>query len=263
MELDYAKPGGKPPLKVRAKDFSRQFFEGARLPWEGLRFLLRHRGLWHYALLPMVINLLVTLTILLSVVAVGVEVAIWFHGWGYFAGSTSGRVQEVLLDVVLFAALLGMAAGSYLLLGGILSSWFNERLARQVEILLGVPAAELNEAPLKEQMLDALRGFLTIAVTTLGCFLLGCVPLVGIVAGVISFYIDFFVFGYEYFEIPLSLRGVRRKEKRAMARQHRPRVLGLGAAVFLMNMVPIVGSVFLTTAAVGAVLLHRRIREFA
>ncbi|HVT79746.1 MAG TPA: EI24 domain-containing protein [Phycisphaerae bacterium] len=261
MELEHATAPDKAPLKARAKEFLRLFLEGARLPWQGLQFLLRHRSLWHYAILPMVINLLITLSILLAVGILGVRMAMWFHHWPHFAGSVGGRIQETLLDIVLFATLLGVAAGSFLLLGGILSSFFNERLARQVEILLGTPASELAEAPLRQQALDALRGFLTVAATAAGCFVLGCIPLVGIAAGIIAFYIDFFVFGYEYFEIPLSLRGLRRKEKRALARRHRPRVLGLGAIVFLMNMVPLAGSVFLTTAAVGAVLLHKRLRE--
>ncbi len=39
--------------------------------------------------------------------------------------------------------------------------------------------------------------------------------------------------------------------------------IGLGAAVFLFEFIPVVGAVFLTTAAVGGVLLQRRIQPSA
>jgi hypothetical protein len=51
---------------------------------------------------------------------------------------------------------------------------------------------------------------------------------------------------------------------RYLATPHDPglwRQLGLGAVAFVMNLVPIVGSVLLTTTTVGAVLLCHRLRD--
>jgi uncharacterized protein involved in cysteine biosynthesis len=261
MELEQARPAAKPPLKAGARVFLNQFFEGVRVPLNGLRFLLRHRALLGYAILPLLINLTVTLMVLAAVGGIGVWTAMWFHDLPYFAANGWGRTQEVFADIALFAALLGMAAGGYLLLGGILSSFFNERLAQQTEIVLGDAPAQIAVAPFAQHVADGLRAFLVVMLTTAGCFTLGCIPGVGFVVGAVSLCIDWFIFGYEFFEMPLTLRGMRRTEKRAFAREHRPRVLGMGAAVFLMNMIPLVGGVFLTTAAVGAVLLHRKLKE--
>ena len=65
--------------------------------------------------------------------------------------------------------------------------------------------------------------------------------------------------GFEYFDYLLSLRGLRRSEKLAFARRRRPFTLGLGTSVAVLAFVPIINAVFLTTAVVGAVLLHKRL----
>jgi hypothetical protein len=58
--------------------------------------------------------------------------------------------------------------------------------------------------------------------------------------------------------IPRSLRGERRIAQFRYARGISRQTVGLGAAAFLFQFVPIIGAVFLTSAVVGAVLLHRR-----
>jgi uncharacterized protein involved in cysteine biosynthesis len=54
---------------------------------------------------------------------------------------------------------------------------------------------------------------------------------------------------------------MRRREKLQFARRHHAHVLGLGTAMALVTLVPIVNAVLLTTAVTGAVLLHRRLAE--
>ena len=88
------------------------------------------------------------------------------------------------------------------------------------------------------------------------------VPGIGSVLGVAgSLYYDWLLFGEEYFDYPLALRGKRRQEKKDFIRRNRDYAMGLGAAVFLANFIPLVGSVLLATAVVGAVLLHRRLES--
>ena len=116
--------------------------------------------------------------------------------------------------------------------------------------------------PFRYQVIDGIVDFAIVAGTATGCFVLGCIPVVGfILGGAISLYVDCYVFGEDYLDYPLALRGLRHAEKRAFCNRHRPQVLGLGATVLLMNFVPLAGSIFLTTAAAGSVLLHRRLRE--
>lgn len=237
------------------------FLTGLRAPIEGFSFLVRRPKLWHYAVLPITINIVLTVLLLVGLTWAAYEFLQYMHTWPRFAGWW-GRTQEFFVALGVIAVTLSLIAGSYILVGGILMAWFNERLAKQVEMALGTPASELTELPLKYQAIDAVINFSKVMFTAAVCFLIGCIPFVGfIIGGAISFYVDCFIFGYDYLDYPLALRGMRRADKRAFARRHRPQTLGLGATVLLMNFIPIVGSVFLTTAAAGAVLLHRRLRE--
>lgn len=237
------------------------YFQGLRTPLEGLRFLVRRPALWHYAMLPLLINIAITLLLFFGLGYACYQFLLYMHTWPAFSTPWWGRIAEFFSAIVVIAATLSLIVASYLLLGGILCGWFNERLARQVELAIGTPASHMIEVPFKYQVIDSLLDFSKVALTAAACFLIGCIPLIGLLGTAISFYIDCFIFGYDYLDYPLALRGMRRREKRAFARKHRPQVLGLGTTVFLMNFIPIFGSVFLTTAAAGAVLLHKRLRD--
>ncbi len=76
-----------------------------------------------------------------------------------------------------------------------------------------------------------------------------------------SYYFTCFALGREYWDYPLSLRGLRRKEKHLFANQHKMHTLGLGTAVIILLLIPIVNAVLLTTAVTGAVLLQRKISD--
>lgn len=256
-------PAVVPPHDIsraeRRRQFRRDFLEGFATLVAGFRYLRKRPALWHYALLPIAINILITLVIFAGLLVGTWYFLMWMHTWTYFAAGWWGRAQEALAIIVTIIAAFALAAGTYLLLQGILVSYFNERLAMRVELDLGTPASLLTDVPFKYQVLDGIADFLVITLTAAGCILLGCIPVLGtIVGGAVNLYVDCFVFGYDYFEIPLALRGQRRADKRACAKRHRGHVLGLGASVLLMNLIPIVGSIFLTTAAAGAVLLHRK-----
>jgi len=74
-----------------------------------------------------------------------------------------------------------------------------------------------------------------------------------------SLYFDCYLLGRDYLGFPMSLRGMRREEQRAFSARHRWHTLGLGASVLLFTLVPVLGSILLTTAAAGAVLLNRQL----
>ena len=92
------------------------------------------------------------------------------------------------------------------------------------------------------------------------CLGVQLVPVVGTMAGLCgSYYFTCATLGFEYFDFPMALRGMRRREKLAFVRRHRACTLGLGTVVMAMAMLPILNALFLTTAVIGAVLLHRRL----
>jgi CysZ protein len=251
-----------PPL---AATWQGRFRQGAAAPWEGLRFLNARRGLWKYAAAPIAANLLITALVLAFVVASAVGSISALRPWlAGVTGDWPGPARwatELIVAVLLLIVLLGIAFVLWKVLTGVLCGYFYERLAKRVEEELGVAPGELRDLSLGYQVVDTCVDLAALLAIHATFFFVGLLPLVGAplaLAGDFSF--TWFLFGADYFDYPLALRGWRRGEKRRFCREHLPHTLGLGSVVFLMQLVPVVGAVFLTTAVVGAVLLHRRLK---
>jgi uncharacterized protein involved in cysteine biosynthesis len=125
---------------------------------------------------------------------------------------------------------------------------------------LGTSSDDLKDIPLSYQIMDALRDGGVLVAINAGCLMLSCVPVVGSLVGlVVAFCFDSYIFGRQYLDFPMQLRGMRSVDRRAIADRHRGHTLGLGAAVLLFNLIPLVGAIILTTAVTGAVLLYRQL----
>ena len=236
------------------------FREGLAAPMAGFSFMNRHPGLWRYAVIPIVLNLLITALVLGLLIAAGVWFAVKMHprfdpGWW-------GLTKEVMAAVgLLVLAILG-AVGTWILLNGILCGYFYLRLARQVELALGTRPEELSEVPMMKQVVDAVRDLLALVGITVGLLVLHVVPVLGsALALVLTLYFDSFIFGRDYLAFPLDLRARRRADQLAIAKAHRWQTVGLGLAVFLLSLIPVVGSVGQSTAATGSVLMYKRWRD--
>lgn len=232
--------------------------EGAAAPWEGLRYLMRHPALWRYAIWPVLLNVLITGFVLVLLLAAAAAFAWYLHP--YFPEGWTGIALEVLSFLGLLLAAIGLALVLWLLLHGILTGHFYTRLARAVELQLGTPAELLRDVPWSYQAIDAVRDAAALIGVNGALLLLNVVPIIGPVLGFAGgLYFDSWIFGAEYLDFPLALRGLRRDAKRAFLRRHREHVLGLGLVALVCMLVPVVGSVLLASAAVGAVLLHHRL----
>ncbi len=240
--------------------FPGAFLEGLSAPWAGLRLMNDNPSLWRYGVLPVAVNLAITALLLAALIGGGAYLFPAFHS--YFDGGILWRIVEVLAALAVAMAAVVLLVGAWLVLQAVLCGWFYDRLARQVELRLGTSPDELRDAPLLVQTVDAFRavGFL-LAVNT-GCLLVQLVPVVGSALGLCgSYYFTCATLGFEFFDYPLALRGLRRREKLAFARRRRFHTLGLGTSVAILAFLPIINAVFLTTAVAGAVLLHKRIAE--
>jgi CysZ protein len=238
------------------------FFEGVRVPFTGMAYLRKNRDLWHLVVLPVTINLLLTLLLLTGLVLSSYYALTYMHSWPYFATAALGRVQEIFAAIFVIALLMVCTVASYLFLSGIFSGLLNERLAIAVERKLGTPPGDLKPTSFQYQVIDSFRDLAAMLGMAAFSLMIGCIPVIGAVLGpVLNLYVDWRVLGFDYLDIPMSLRGLPRAEKRAFAKTHRAQQLGLGAAAFVLNLVPFLGSLLLTTATIGAVLLYHRLRE--
>lgn len=238
------------------------FHEGLAVPWAGLRYMSKNVSLWRYGILPVIVNLLITGLLLAFLIGAGVYFCVAIHpkfgeGWMWL-------LAEVAVVAMLAIAVLATTVAAWLMLQSILCGYFYDQLARQVESQLGISPGQLKDVALWSQATDSLRDVSQLLLINAGCFLVQFIPGIGTVLGVCgSYYFTCYTLGLEYFDYPLALRGYRRAEKLAFARRHRFHVLGLGTAVAVLVIIPIINAVFLTTAVTGAVLLNRRLETTA
>jgi CysZ protein len=239
---------------------TQDFTKGLTAPLAGFRYMRANPGLWRYAVAPILLNLLVTSLVLALLIASALYFAYRIHPWftQRYHGSAWGLTLEFAAVVATILVAMTLAFVTWVLLNNILTGHFNAKLARAVEIQLGMPESEMREVSLRYQVADALRDLSRLTLINVGLLALNIIPVIGsILAVVLGIYFDGFVFGFDYLDLPMELRGMRRMDKLARAKSFRAQTIGLGTSVFLLNFIPIVGSVFLGTAATGAVLLHR------
>ena len=238
------------------------FIEGLSAPWAGFRYMRRHRELLPYAITPFVLNVLLT-TVLLVVLLAG-AVALIDQFRGMWQGGWVRKMIVLLVHILIVVAALGGTAIGWVLLQGILCDHFYAKLAAQVERQLGLDESEIVDVPFRYQVADSFYDTGWLLLVNTGCVLVQIVPGLGTVLGVCAGgYFNCMTFGGDYLGHPLALRGWRRGEQRGFARQHRPHTLGLGAAVLVIALIPVLGAALLSSAAVGAVLLHRRLEVAA
>lgn len=247
---------GTNSLASAPRGFFADFYAGFAAPWRGLAYLNKHPALWRYGILPVLLNILVTLLVLMGAVWGAIALGNYIHP--RFANSILGWTGEVISILGLVAATAGLTVVGWLIFGALLTDQFNSVLARRVELSLGTPADELCELPVLRQIADAPWTALVLLVINAGLLLLNCLPVIGsMIAIPLAIVVDGYVFGRDYLDYPLSLRGWPRPQKHQFARQHWPATIGLGVVVLLANFVPILGGILLTTAVVGAVLMYR------
>lgn len=234
------------------------FQEGFSAPRYGFAYICENRQLWPYAIIPIVLNVFITTLVFVLLLLMASAFIVHLHplfptGWAW-------AVLEVLCAIALLALALLITLVAWTLLQGLLCGHFYGKLAREVELRLGTPAEALKELPLYREVADTVLDTASLMTLNIGLLLLHIIPGLGSICGIAgSLYFDCYLLGREYLDIPLSLRGKPRRERQTFARQFRGQTLGLGAAALLMTFVPIIGSVALTAAAVGSVLLCRRL----
>jgi len=271
--LEQSDPVGYRLVNKKPKSYVLGYFEGLFCFWTGLRYMFAQPRLWLYAAVPILINLILTLAVLALIIYGFTGFLTYLHP--YFTaeahpfpflfdllGAWVWKIIEVIVAVVISVVLIGIIAGFYIVTSLILNSVFYVKLAQQVEINLGLKKEDIREISVIAEISDAIKILVELCVANLSFLLLNLIPVIGSVAAlVISFYYNSLIFGIEYMEYPLALRGAQWEARRAFAKQHRAHTLGLGFLVYFMTFIPVIGSVCLTTAVVGTVFVHRRIAD--
>jgi len=240
------------------------FSDGIKCPYRGIAYMADHPHLWLYGITPVLLNLLITALVLTSLVVtmtwVFTEMLPWFYqGWSE-RWQWFGWALAIAVALMIFSLCLVTAVIVWKLLSAVLCGFFYGKLAEQVERSLGMTKDELRSISFFSELVDALIDVGSLLLMWLMLLLVGFLPIVGAPIGLLASTLwSWYLSGYDYLSYPLSVRGMRRKQRHQFTWQHKKVTIGLGAAVVLFELIPVLGAVMLVPTTVGAVLLHRKI----
>ncbi|MFW2514249.1 EI24 domain-containing protein [Demequina sp. SO4-13] len=233
---------------------------GAATAWRGLRTWSTSPRLMAWGLLPGAITAVLFGG---AAIAIALQIAEWSSWLAALVvsedGAAHGALQIVAALAVVAASVL-VAVYAFTAVTLTIGQPFFERIGRAVDERHGFTGAEPDEQWARA-LLRSVGEAVRLAALTLpfaaGLFLVGLIPVIGgITAFVLGATIGGWFLALELTAYPLARRGhVSLAARRAVLRQHRPRVVGFGAAVFVLFLIPLGAALFMPAAVAGAALL--------
>lgn len=232
------------------------FLQGARLALSGFG-LIRRSGMRRFVIIPLLINLLV----FGGVIAFGTDA---------FAGLLDSLLPETVgwLEYLLWPlfGLMVLVIGFYTftLVANLIGAPFNDRLAEKVAERLGSRSATQHSGQsiigdVSHSIWAELRKWLYFLPLLLGMAALSVVGLLlaplALIVPVLWFVLGAWLLGFEYLDYPLGNDGLSFADKRNWLRQRRSKVLGFGAVVLGLTMIPIINFFVMPAAVAGATAL--------
>jgi CysZ protein len=133
------------------------------------------------------------------------------------------------------------------------------RKTRAITLSAGGRSKPQNNQGWARAMLEGLKLVIFQAVIALAALALGLAfPPVGAPVGVA---VAIFLGGLDFFDIPLSTRGLRLRNKLGVIWRNKFLALGFGAAAYLMLLIPVINMLALPVGVVGATLLIAAIED--
>lgn len=234
----------------------------------GPGYLLRGLGMWRrrpgLMLLGMVPALLVLVVVLAALVGLVLN-ATDLVGWATpFADDWSAGLRDLLrvgLSVLLVLGFVLVAMMTFTAITLMVGDPFYERIWAETERMLGGDVPD-SGPPWWKSAADGAVLAGTGLVLGVGVFLLGLLPLVGTVVGlVLGVAVSGRLLAAELVSRALEARGMDRAARAEVLARDRTSVLGFGVATQLCFLVPLGGVVVMPAAVVGATVLARDLLE--
>lgn len=231
-----------------------EFFLGLSYPFRGVAYFVSRPALWKYAAGAIALHLLAFAAVVFLYVEFRADLV---------RGITPNRFPSWLqtasawiLSILLFAAaLLGALLAGNLLSLPILDA-LTERILRDLGETLP-PSRGIRHALLRSLVNQTLKLLLFGAVQA-GLLLLYVTPL-ALLHPPVSAFLSVLFLGFDYLDYPLDARQVPVPGRVAWMAAHPGATLGYGAVLFLVLLVPLLGTILLPLTVAGAALLANRI----
>jgi len=227
----------------RASNPLYHFVWGVRFFFMGMRTLIRNSDLLSLSLIPM----LLTLVLILGMVAGSAFIV------GRFFRDALGIELRIIAEVLMILLTFMIAYFLYLPLARVLLAPFAEALSRRTHAINTGQTVRRNNQGWARAMLEGLKLVIFQLVVALAALALGLVfPPVGAPIGVA---VAIFLGGLDFFDVPLSTRGMRLRSKLGVIWRNKSLALGFGGAVYLMLIIPVINMLALPVGVIGATLL--------
>ncbi|MFN3166925.1 MAG: EI24 domain-containing protein [Phycisphaeraceae bacterium] len=237
-----------------------RFLRGTRAPFDGFAYLRRHPSLWPFVLPAALVNVFITgaaLLVLVLLAIVLINYVVPMFGDGFWQ-----TVLMVLVIVAVVAVVVGLTVVCWLLMQNIISGHLLSKLAERVEHQLGLGEDAIRPVPFVRQVTDGVYDTALVLGIHGAAFAIQFVPVLGAAVGVpAALAADAYVFGSDFINHPLNLRGMSFKERRAFIRRHTAETVGVGAVTLPLGLIPVVGGLVMACSVIGAVRLYRELSE--
>ncbi|QGJ72331.1 Hypothetical protein PBC10988_40490 [Planctomycetales bacterium 10988] len=231
------------------------FGHGFASPFRGFFHLLRHPALWRVTIPQIALHLLlmlfaiVFLVLGISFLAIAIHQVIpeeWHWHW-----------KEAIVLITAGMMAIAVTGSSWLAVSWLVCGSFQTSLARHVGKTVRLSMVPLDENDWYGELFQNLRGLAWMIGGNLTILLLHFIPVIGSIAAILlGLWFNWNILGTEYCDFPWNLKGFDDEQKKEWAKSYRGQLLGLGASVFFLNFIPFVGSLMLTCAVIGSVLLY-------
>ena len=234
------------------------FFYGLAAAPRALRYVRTNRGMAKYFVIPFLLNI-----IILSSTVFFIFTTVYYPLLGLVSGTAwYNRAIEFILAPLLVLALAILIVLLYSILGSVITAPFNDFLSRKVEETMTGTTADENlsfTAAVKDvfRVIGNVMKLLGLVVLVqIALLFLNLIPAAGSVFySIAGFLTTSFFIGFQFFDFPLERRRYRFREKMAVAWRFRRTVAGVGASMFLMTFIPLVGFLGLNIATVAAAMV--------
>lgn len=233
------------------------FFFGFLAPWRTFKFLLKHKNLFRYFLLPAVVNSLVLVGIGAVIVFGAGKLFDFLLGWGGWYGQL---LYYFVLIVAVFGAVI-MAIFVFTTLCNVIGAPFNEKLSEKIEIIITGKKAEGKFSfwrPIREEF----KKFIVFDLGQLLLLLLNFIPVLGqLIYAVLATSLGWWLIAYGYLEIPMGRRNLEFSVKRKLVFGNSRAALGFGLICFLGTAVPVLNIFFIPLCVASGTKLYFELVE--
>lgn len=219
----------------------KEFLYGLSYPFKTIKLFFIHPKISLLSIVPLIINFIIYGTIFFIAFNYFYDYVLeyselFIKGLGIFE-----ILLKYLLFIVTFFAVLLLCYILFIIAGGILSSPFNEAISQKVEIISTgdlVSSSKGFFADLTISLRAELIKLSFLILVTLPLFLLGLVPVIGILFFSLATIFSMFFNTLDFVDYPLTRRGVKFKDKVKLILSNKPLTFGFGAIAFIITFIP-------------------------